>query len=105
VAHFGDFSQPALRPEQAAALGSPDLVFLPVGAGPTIGAEQAAAIVEQLQPRWVVPMHYRTERIGFLDPVDEFVERMSNVQRLSEPSFDTDELDGDSPLVVIPAAP
>jgi L-ascorbate metabolism protein UlaG (beta-lactamase superfamily) len=32
VAHFGDFGQ-AERPEQAAAIGSPDLVFIPVGAG------------------------------------------------------------------------
>jgi L-ascorbate metabolism protein UlaG (beta-lactamase superfamily) len=105
AAHFGDFGQRGLRDEQAAALGSPDLIFLPVGAGPTIGAEQAAAIVEQLQPRWVVPMHYRTPRIGFLDPADEFIGRMSHVQRLSEPTFDTDELEGDRPLVVVPAAP
>jgi L-ascorbate metabolism protein UlaG (beta-lactamase superfamily) len=105
AAHFGDFGQRSLREEQAAALGSPDLLFLPVGAGPTIGAEQAAAIVEQLQPRWVVPMHYRTPRIGFLDPADEFIARMSHVQRLSEPAFDTDVLNGDSPLVVVPAAP
>ena len=91
VAHFGDFGQQSLREEQAAALGSPDLVFLPVGAGPTIGAEQAAAIVERLQPRWVVPMHYRTPRIGFLEPADDFLGRMPHVQRLSEPSFDTAE--------------
>ena len=105
VAHFGDFGQQSLRQEQGAALGSPDLVFLPVGAGPTIGAEQAAAIVERLQPRWVVPMHYRTPRIGFLEPADDFLGRMPHVQRLSEPSFDTAELDGDRPLVVVPATP
>ena len=105
AAHFGDFGQRALREEQAAALGSPDLVFLPVGAGPTIGAEQAGSIVEQLQPRWVVPMHYRTPRIGFLEPADDFIGRMSHVQRLSGPAFDTAELDGDRPLVVVPAAP
>lgn len=105
AAHFGDFGQGSLRPEQAAALGSPDLVFLPVGAGPTIGAEQAVAIIDELRPRWVVPMHYRTPRIGFLEPPDEFLERMSHVQRLSAPAFDTAELDGDQPLVVLPSAP
>jgi len=31
----------ALREEQLAALGSVDLLFVPVGGGPTIGAEQA----------------------------------------------------------------
>jgi len=105
VAHFGDFGQRSLREEQAAAIGSPDLVFLPVGAGPTIGAEQAALIVEELRPRWVVPMHYRTPRIGFLEPADAFLERMPHVERLSETGFDTAALDGERPLVVVPAVP
>jgi L-ascorbate metabolism protein UlaG (beta-lactamase superfamily) len=105
VAHFGDFGQSALREEQAAAVGSPDLLFLPIGGGPTIGAEQAVQIVERLQPRWVVPMHYRTPRVSFLEPPDEFFDRMPHVTRLSEPAFETAELDGDRPLVVAPAAP
>lgn len=41
VAHLGDLGQRALREEQLAALGSVDLLFVPVGGGPTIGAEQA----------------------------------------------------------------
>ncbi len=106
VAHFGDFGQRALRDEQAAAIGEVDLVFLPVGAGPTIGAEQAAAIIERLSPRWVVPMHYRTHRVGFLEPADAFLERMAHVQRLDEVGFDTDALPAqERPLVVVPAVP
>jgi L-ascorbate metabolism protein UlaG (beta-lactamase superfamily) len=106
VAHFGDFGQTALREEQAAAVGAVDLMFLPVGAGPTIGPEQASAIVERLSPRWVVPMHYRTHRIGFLEPADGFLDRMPHVHRLQETGFDTDSLPGDErPLVVVPASP
>jgi L-ascorbate metabolism protein UlaG (beta-lactamase superfamily) len=106
VAHFGDFGQRALRDEQAAAIGEVDLVFLPVGAGPTIGAEQAAAIIERLSPRWVVPMHYRTHRIGFLEPADAFLERMAHVRRLDEVGFDTQALPAqERPLAVVPAVP
>lgn len=105
TAHFGDFGQRELRDEQAAAIGEIDLLFLPVGAGPTIGPEQAALIIERLGPRWVVPMHYRTPKIGFLDPVDPFLERMSQVERLEEVAFDTASLGGESPLVVVPAVP
>ena len=106
LAHFGDFGQRALRDEQAAALGQVDMVFLPVGAGPTIGPEQGAAIVERLSPRWVVPMHYRTHRISFLDPPDAFLERMPHVHRLEATGFDTDALPSDArPLVVVPAVP
>ncbi len=106
VAHFGDFGQTGLRDEQAAAIGQVDLVFLPVGAGPTIGPDQASAIVERLSPRWAVPMHYRTHRISFLEPADPFLERMAHVQRLDETGFDTDSLrDEGRPLVVVPAVP
>jgi L-ascorbate metabolism protein UlaG (beta-lactamase superfamily) len=106
VCHFGDFGQAALREEQAAALGAVDLLFVPVGAGPTIGAEQAAAIAERLGARWIVPMHYRTPRIGFLEEAGPFLERMPNVRRLDTPAFDTADLAGEqAPLAVVPAAP
>jgi L-ascorbate metabolism protein UlaG (beta-lactamase superfamily) len=106
IAHFGDLGQRALREEQATAIGAVDLVFLPVGGGPTIGAEQAAAIVDQLRPRWVVPMHYRTPRINFLETADAFLARMPQVQQLPTAAFDVEELSADSgPLAVVPAAP
>jgi L-ascorbate metabolism protein UlaG (beta-lactamase superfamily) len=106
VCHFGDFGQSELRPEQAAAIGEIDLLILPVGGGPTIGAEGAAAIIERLTPRWVVPMHYRTPRIGFLETADAFLERYPGAHRLDGATFDTAALPtSDGPLVVVPAAP
>jgi L-ascorbate metabolism protein UlaG (beta-lactamase superfamily) len=108
VCHFGDFGQAALRPEQAQAIGAVDLLILPVGGGPTIGAQDAAEVVSRLQPRWVVPMHYRTPRIGFLDTAEEFLARFPGaVHRCETPAFDIDALpSADSgPLVVVPAAP
>ncbi len=104
VCHFGDFGQAVLRPEQAEAIGPLDLLVLPVGAGPTIGAEQAASVAAALKPRWVVPMHYRTPRIGFLETADEFLSLMANVRKLDTSAFDTDALD-DAPAVLVPAAP
>jgi L-ascorbate metabolism protein UlaG (beta-lactamase superfamily) len=106
VAHFGDFGQTSLRDEQAEAVGQVDLLFLPVGDGPTIGAEQAAAIVNRLAPKGVVPMHYRTPRVGFLETADAFLEKLPSVDRLSETGFDTDSLAADGgPRAVVPAAP
>jgi L-ascorbate metabolism protein UlaG (beta-lactamase superfamily) len=106
IAHFGDFGQRALRDEQAAAIGTVELLFVPVGGGPTIGAAQAREIVDRLNPRWVVPMHYRTPKISFLDPADAFVETFTQVHRLPESSFETAELpSADQPVAVVPAAP
>ena len=106
VAHFGDFGQAALRDDQAAAIGDVDLVFLPVGGGPTVDAQQARAIVDRLSPKWVVPMHYRTPKIGFLEPADAFIEQFGEVHRSEDPSFETGDLPaGEQPVVVVPAAP
>jgi L-ascorbate metabolism protein UlaG (beta-lactamase superfamily) len=106
VCHMGDFGQNGLRDEQITAIGEIDLLFVPVGGGPTLGAEQAALVVERLQPRWVVPMHYRTPRIGFLETADAFLDAAPNVERPAGASFEASELpQADGPLIVAPAAP
>jgi L-ascorbate metabolism protein UlaG (beta-lactamase superfamily) len=106
VAHLGDLGQAELRPEQAAALGSVDVLFVPVGAGPTIGADQAADIAATTSAKVVVPMHYRTEKIDFLEPVDAFADQARKALRLDAATFDTgDVADADGPVVVVPAAP
>ena len=106
IAHLGDLGQRALRPEQLAALGRVDVLFAPVGGGPTIGAAQAWEIAGQLGARVVVPMHYRTERVDFLEPVDALLALAQHVKRLSEPVFELEPPPaGDAPLVVVPAAP
>ncbi len=73
LAHLGDLGQAALRPEQARAIGEVDVLFIPVGGGPTIGGEGAADVVRALRPRLVIPMHHRTPLVDFLDPPDAFV--------------------------------
>ncbi len=107
VAHFGDFGQAALRPEQREAIGEVDLAILPVGGGPTIGGAAAAEIALSLGARWVVPMHYRTHRISFLEDEGEFEAAFAHVQRFAAPSFDSGELEeaAAGAVAVIPAAP
>jgi L-ascorbate metabolism protein UlaG (beta-lactamase superfamily) len=106
VAHMGDFGQSGLREEQAAALEGVDLLFVPVGGGFTIGAEQAALVVERVNPRWVVPMHYRTHRIGFLETADAFYEKAPAIKRVDGSAFETGELpQTERGLLVVPAAP
>jgi L-ascorbate metabolism protein UlaG (beta-lactamase superfamily) len=108
IAHFGDFGQLALRDEQTAAIGEIDLLIVPVGGGPTTDAAQAYEIVERLKPRWVIPMHYRTPKIGFLEPADAFIEKFGeDVHRADTATIDVSELpsDGDGPVAVVPAVP
>ncbi len=108
LCHFGDFGQQTLRPEQRDAIGVIDVLFLPVGGGPTVGGEEAAAIVRELRPRMVVGMHYRTPAIGFLDPPDAFLDALgATVERPDESEVEVEPLLGtpDAPIVVLLRAP
>src|SRR4029079_10974118 len=86
VPPLGDFGQSALRDAQLAALGQVDLLLVPVGDGPTIGAAQAVAIVAQVHAKGVRPAHHRTERIDFLEPVDAFAGGFATVHRANAPA-------------------
>jgi L-ascorbate metabolism protein UlaG (beta-lactamase superfamily) len=106
IAHLGDLGQRTLRDEQGEALGTVDLLFIPVGGGATINAEQAAQVAAAVGASVIVPMHYRTERIDFLEPVDDFLGRARRVELLPSSVFELEALPaGVTPLVVVPAAP
>jgi L-ascorbate metabolism protein UlaG (beta-lactamase superfamily) len=110
ICHFGDFGQAALRTEQKQAIGAVDVLFLPVGGGPTVGGESAAAIARALRPRLVVPMHYRTDAINFLDPPDAFLDALgARVETLAKSEFDAEHFLGTAEqrtvvLLAIPAS-
>ena len=108
VCHFGDFGQAVLRAEQQQAIGEVDVLFLPVGGGPTVGGEDAAAIVRAVRPRLVVPMHYRTDAVNFLDPPDAFLDALgARVERLDASELEAEDFLGtaDQPTVVLLAVP
>jgi L-ascorbate metabolism protein UlaG (beta-lactamase superfamily) len=108
LCHLGDFGQAALRPEQQRAIGEVDVLFLPAGGGPTTGGEPAAAIVRTLRPRLVVPMHFRTDAVDFLDPPDAFLAALgARAERLAESEFEVAQLLGThgDPTVALLIAP
>lgn len=59
VAHLGDLGH-TLTAEHKAALGDIDVLLIPVGGHFTIGPEEAVKIAHELDPAWVIPMHYNT---------------------------------------------
>jgi L-ascorbate metabolism protein UlaG (beta-lactamase superfamily) len=83
IAHLGDLGH-VLDDRQLSAIGSVDVVLVPVGGATTIDAHQATRVIDQLRPRLtIVPMHYRTPTATAtsLATVDEFLEGKSNVRR------------------------
>ncbi len=81
IAHLGDLGEFALTPEQVKAIGHVDILMIPVGGFFTIDGSQAAAIVSQLHPRVIIPMHYGTPALSAdlqskLAPATAFVTAM-----------------------------
>lgn len=76
VCHLGNLDHVPSQ-AQVQALSAVDVLLIPVGALTTISASQAAEVVGLLEPRIVVPMHYKTKAVKTrLQPVSRFLKEM-----------------------------
>ena len=82
VAHLGDLGH-LLSDKQAAKLKDLDLIMIPVGGFFTIDADQAAGIIRALDPKYIVPMHYRDEDKGLevVGTAEDFIEKLTDDER------------------------
>ena len=77
LCHLGDMGQGELSAEQVSQIGNVDILFVPVGGVYTIDAKGASKMVNQIEPRIVIPMHYFLPKLKFsLGTVDEFLKEM-----------------------------
>jgi len=79
ICHMGDLGH-LLGEADIQKLGQIDVLLIPVGGHFTIDAAQAGEIVNRINPRVVIPMHYKTAVLGFpIAKVDDFLAGKSNV--------------------------
>jgi L-ascorbate metabolism protein UlaG (beta-lactamase superfamily) len=103
VCHLGDLGHP-LDDSEAEAISSPDVLLVPVGGRTTIDAAQAAAVVRQLEPRFVVPMHYKIPGLKLeLDSLDRFLKEMAVAVTEPQPKLSVQASSGeyDTKVVVL----
>ena len=74
IAHLGDLGHD-LDDDDIEALGELDVVLIPVGGTYTLDCQQASDLVDRLQVKTVIPMHYRRGSVGFdvLQTLQEFL--------------------------------
>ncbi len=73
VCHLGDLGH-LLDAKTLQGLGRIDLLLIPVGGVFTVDAGGAKQVVDQIKPRLVIPMHYKTPALSFnLGDVADFV--------------------------------
>lgn len=78
VCHLGDLGESCSQ-ELLEKIGHPDILLLPIGGTYTIDAKQAKEYVDAVQPKIVIPMHYRPKD-GALDIAteEEFLQLCKN---------------------------
>ncbi len=76
ICHLGDLGQVPTA-EQAEELSRVDILLVPVGGGGAMSASEAVETVSLLEPKLVIPMHYKTKVAkGDLEPLDRFLKEI-----------------------------
>lgn len=74
--HLGDLGH-ILTEEQTSRVDSTDILMIPVGSVYTINGKDASTIVSGLEPKIVIPMHYKIAELKFeLEGVEPFLKEM-----------------------------
>lgn len=75
ICHLGDLGH-VLSPKIIKRLGHIDVLFIPVGEHMTLSLNDVIQVIEDIHPRVVIPMHYKTEKLSFyLNSLDGFLMR------------------------------
>jgi L-ascorbate metabolism protein UlaG (beta-lactamase superfamily) len=76
IAHLGDLGH-ILTNQQLEVLVGTDILLIPVGGKYTIDAKQAMEVISQIEPRMVIPMHYKLPGMKMdFDSVDRFIKEI-----------------------------
>lgn len=82
--HLGSLAKPPAA-DDVEALGTADVLLIPVGGGEVLDAEAAAETVSLLEPKIVIPMQYRTDAAtASLEAVDRFLKEMGTEAKAPE---------------------
>ncbi len=88
LCHLGDLGH-LLDAEQLEQMGQVDILFIPVGGYYTINHVQAEKIVNQINAKIVIPMHYKTDAIKWsIDPVSVFLNKKQNITMVGKNIFE-----------------
>ena len=107
LCHLGDLGH-ALSQAQVTEIGPVDILFIPVGGFFTIDATVASHVCDQLKPKVVIPMHFKTPRCGYtIASVEDFLKGKKNVSRAmaSEVELQRDKLPIAMEIVLLQPAP
>jgi L-ascorbate metabolism protein UlaG (beta-lactamase superfamily) len=91
LCHLGDLGH-VLTAQQISEIGSTDVLLVPVGGFYTIDASAATRVCEQLRPKVVIPMHFKTPKCAYpIAGVESFLKGKKEVKRLEASEIDLEQ--------------
>jgi L-ascorbate metabolism protein UlaG (beta-lactamase superfamily) len=106
LCHLGDLGH-VLSPEQVAEIGAVDILFIPVGGFYTVNASVASQVCDQLKPKIIIPMHFKTPKCAYpIAGVEDFLKGKKNVRKVggSEVEFEREKLPTATEIVLLQSA-
>lgn len=101
IVHLGDLGH-VLEQEQLEEIGLCDILMIPVGGVYTIDAKDAIEVVSQLEPKIVLPMHYKLPGLKYeLEDVDPFLREMGVTQTMPKLSITKEKLPQELQVIVL----
>jgi L-ascorbate metabolism protein UlaG (beta-lactamase superfamily) len=87
VAHLGDLQEVPTQSE-VEALGTVNVLLVPVGGGSSLNAAKASEVVSLIEPNIVIPMHYSTPAAKVsIDSLNKFLKEMGLGKTDAQPSL------------------
>lgn len=81
VCHLGDLGT-GLSSEQLEKMDGVDVLMIPVGGTYTIDAKAAAKVISEIEPKIVIPMHFRIGNKSLnLDTLDKFIDAIGKTPK------------------------
>lgn len=88
LCHLGDLGTPELDSETIESIGEVDILFIPTGGEDVLDPESAVKVVNLLEPKIVIPMHYSIPKTSIKgEKVDEFLKEMGEKGIKNEEKF------------------
>jgi len=103
LCHLGDLGQKQLTDKQVEKIGTIDILMIPVGGKYTISGHEAQGIISQIEPKVVIPMHYKIPKLKLdLDGLDKFMKAMgkNNIKKQSKYSIKKNNLPSEEIKIV-----
>jgi len=103
LCHLGDLGH-VLNPELVSEIGAVDILFVPVGGYFTIDAAVATQVCDQLGPKVIIPMHFKTPKCTYpIADVEDFLKGKKNVRRIdnSEVDFEVEKLPANTEILIL----